>query len=385
VLLPREDTSAYTNPDNDPKGSWKPDPVYANNPYGADYTIKKPNGVELRRPQGQYWRFSESAFLAKAENNEVIWGQGNAYPMIKRYLGEVQEGLVPVTLFSRTFAGDNSLANSQLDGLFAQGRPVSYPKPSRLITRVCQVSTRNDEAAIVLDFFAGSGTTGQAVVDLNREDGGNRKYILVEMGEYFDTVLKPRIQKVIYSKDWKDGKPVSREGSSQVFKYIRLESYEDALNNLEDARPDAIQAALEQHAGLREAYLLRYMLELDTKGSPSLLDLRGLETPFEYRLRVARGGETAEETVDLVETFNWLLGLWVRRMRAVDGFRTVEGVNPEGERVLVIWRNLREERHGNAALERFFLAQGYGERWRTLLIEEEFQRLMFAAPGEGGL
>jgi adenine-specific DNA-methyltransferase len=69
---------------------------------------------------------------------------------------------------------------------------------------------------VILDFFAGSGTTGHAVIDLNREDGGGRKYILVEMGEYFETVLKPRILKVIYSKDWKDGKPVSREGTSHA-------------------------------------------------------------------------------------------------------------------------------------------------------------------------
>ncbi|MBW2742259.1 MAG: site-specific DNA-methyltransferase [Deltaproteobacteria bacterium] len=91
---------------------------------------------------------------------------------------------------------------------------------------------------IILDYFAGSGTTAHAVINLNREDNGNRKYILVEMGDYFDTILKPRIQKVIYSKDWKNGKPVSREGSSHMFKYICLESYEDTLNNLELKRTD---------------------------------------------------------------------------------------------------------------------------------------------------
>jgi adenine-specific DNA-methyltransferase len=98
-----------------------------------------------------------------------------------------------------------------------------------------------------MDYMAGSGTTAQAVINLNREDGGRRKYILVEMGGYFDTVLVPRIKKVVYSKDWQDGKPVSREGSSHMFKYIRLESYEDTLNNLELKRTEAQQSLLEEH------------------------------------------------------------------------------------------------------------------------------------------
>ena len=97
----------------------------------------------------------------------------------------------------------------------------------------------DNKNSIILDFFAGSGTTGDVVINLNREDNGNRKYILVEMGKYFDLVTKPRVEKVIYSEDWKDGKPVSRKGSSHCFKYIRLESYEDALDNLEIQRSTA--------------------------------------------------------------------------------------------------------------------------------------------------
>src|SRR5690606_23304349 len=94
-------------------------------------------------------------------------------------------------------------------------------------------TTDNSNNHLVLDYFSGSATSGHAVIELNREDGGNRKYILVEMGEYFDSVTKPRIQKVIYSEGWKDGKPTTRKGSSHMFKYLSLESYEDVLNNLE--------------------------------------------------------------------------------------------------------------------------------------------------------
>ena len=201
ILLPREDTSAYSNPDNHPKGPWKPDPVYANNPYDADYVITKPNGVTLRPPPGQYWRFSEETFKAKVAKGEVLWGEGDSYPMIKRYLSEVQQGLVPTTLFTRDFAGDNMVANAELNALFGEGRAISYPKPTILIKRIAQITTRPRTGDVVLDFFAGSGTTAHAVINLNREDGGRRKYILVEMGEYFDTVLVPRIKKVVYSKD----------------------------------------------------------------------------------------------------------------------------------------------------------------------------------------
>jgi adenine-specific DNA-methyltransferase len=109
--------------------------------------------------------------------------------------------------------------------------------------------------ALVMDFFAGSGTNGAAVIALNREENTNRKFILVEVGEHFDSILKPRLQKVIYSDNWKDGKPESRDtGVSQLFKYFRLESYEDALENITfDATDSQAMLQLEDyvlmHAG----------------------------------------------------------------------------------------------------------------------------------------
>ncbi|MFH0937911.1 MAG: site-specific DNA-methyltransferase [Planctomycetota bacterium] len=308
---------------------------------------------------------------------------------------------------------------------------------------------RND---IVLDYFAGSGTTAHDVINLNREDGGKRKYILVEMGDYFDTVLKPRIQKVVYSKEWKNGKPVNRDtGVSHIFKYIRLESYEDALANIRLKRTEAQHRALFSSASsassavnsFRESYLLRYMLDAEAKGSPSLLDLDRFDDPFSYQLLVGAGsvGETKPVNVDLVETFNWLLGLKVKHIDAFwdkktgrqgDGekagtpmFRIVEGMNPKGEKVLVIWRKIRdltaegaegaenaekitkEREEANTKLDEFFKQQHYntmdsefdviyvngdnnlmnipmapeGEgrepRYKVRLIEEEFKRLMF--------
>jgi adenine-specific DNA-methyltransferase len=260
------------------------------------------------------------------------------------------------------------------------------------------------EADLVVDFFAGSGTTGHAVLNLNGRDGGRRGYILVEMADYFDTVLKPRIERVMFSREWKDGKPTSN-GHSHAFKYLRLESYEDTLANIRLQRRETQQALLDESDAFRESYLLGYMLDAEAKGSASLLDLDRFEDPFKYELLIGTGsaGETEPVKVDLVETFNWLLGLRVRHMDHIRGFRVVEGTNPRGEKVLVIWRNLRQT--SNEDLDEFFRSQQYntldmelalvyvngdnnlmnlpmvpegGEPpYKVRLVEEEFQRLMF--------
>jgi adenine-specific DNA-methyltransferase len=276
----------------------------------------------------------------------------------------------------------------------------SFPKAVKLVVD-CLRSARANLNSIILDYFAGSGTTAHAVINLNREDGGNRKYILVEMGAYFDTVLKPRILKVIYSKDWKDGKPVSREGSSHLLKYIRLESYEDALNNLEMQRSELQTQLLANAPELREDYMLRYMLDVESRGSASLLNIAAFAHPFDYTLKIAAGsvGETRDTAVDLVETFNYLLGLRVRQINTIRDVVTVQGLNPEGQRVLIIWRDV--EKLPNDELDTFFQKQGYttrdqefdliyvngdnnlenlrrdDETWKVRLIEQEFQRLMF--------
>jgi adenine-specific DNA-methyltransferase len=237
---------------------------------------------------------------------------------------------------------------------------------------------------------------------MNRSHSGNRKYLLVEMGSYFKDVTKPRVQKVIYSKDWRDGKPVSRKGSSHLFKYIRLESYEDALNNIELKRTEDQASLFDVHNEFREDYTLRYMLDVEARGSVSLLNVENFADPFNYQLNIATGasvGETRPVAVDLVETFNYLLGLRVRRVETIRGFRVVSGTNPEGEKVLVIWRNTRER--SNDDLDQFFRQQGYNTRggefdiiytngdnnlenlrrpdetWKVRLVEEAFRRLMF--------
>lgn len=266
-----------------------------------------------------------------------------------------------------------------LSSLGLGNKLFDYPK-SIFTVRDCiyAVSDSNDT---ILDYFAGSGTTGHAVINLNREDGGNRKYILVEMGNYFNTVTKPRIKKVVYAKDWKDGKPQNRNtGVSQIFKYIRLESYEDTLNNIELSRTPEQERQLRMDANFFNEYLVSYMLDIESRGS--LLNLDRFKEPFGYKMKIAENNETKETTIDLVETFNYLLGLAVTRQKSAarfnaipdsegkyenavmltedkEGkhiFKTVEGIMPNGDKALVIWRNLTEDLAAdNAALDAFFL------------------------------
>jgi adenine-specific DNA-methyltransferase len=273
----------------------------------------------------------------------------------------------------------------ELSSLFEGAELFDFPKPTSLVNYFFKpISSKSD---IVLDYFSGSGTTGHAVINLNRDDQGIRKYILIEMGDYFDTVTKPRIQKVIYSKDWNDGEPKANEkgclnGVSQCFKYMRLESYEDTLGNLALNRPNQIQSDLfdsrnPEITSARSDYLMNYMLEVETRGSDSLLNIAQFNDPMAYQLKVrsASGDETKFVNVDLIETFNWLLGLTVSQITAPvyfgaefsqtdlgkwqaqvtrykglpEGlsdnkqawwFRTVDGYNRQGQRIVIVWRNL---------------------------------------------
>lgn len=282
------------------------------------------------------------------------------------------------------------------------GEDVSkYPKPSGLIKEFLGIGYK-DTSAHFLDYFAGSGTTGQAVIELNREDQGDRKFSLIEMGNHFNTVLKPRIQKTIYSKDWSEGKPVSREGISCTFKYLVLESFEDTLNNLQLPDTPRLNVSATDSSEMARDYLLKYWLEFETAASPSLLNVREFSDPTSYKLKVKQPGSDAqvEKTIDLVETFNWLIGLHVAhldqprryaielvretdpelpqdqdtRWRSTsikereDGefwFRAVEGHifrepgdDSSLERVLVIWRKLT----GNSGRDQAALEAWLGKR-----------------------
>lgn len=167
----------------------------------------------------------------------------------------------------------------------------------------------------------------------------NRKFILVEIGEYFDTVLKPRIAKVIYSENWKDGKPQDKDGSTQqIIKYQSLEQYEDTLNNIDFTEPN-------DTAQNTSDYNIKYMLEFESRDSRVFLNLDELANPFAYKLKIEKDNEIQEKNIDLVETFNYIAGIKVdsinKKTEEDLDYVFVRGTRKD-KKVIVIWRNKAE-------------------------------------------
>ena len=361
------------------------------------------------------------------------------------------------------FEKEFNLCSDEGGIIFRNGKkPLAFLKHIFKISNTCK-----KHKALVLDYFAGSGTTGHAVIEQNRHDGGDRKYILVEMGTHFLTATKPRIEKVVFSADWKDGKPQAANlepkkkkfdktlgldlgkdslgfalvedgeltdsgvvqysnpynGISHCFKYMRLESYEDALSNVELPEDKSVERMVSLFG---DEYLIKYMLDLDTAGS--VLNLAAFNDPFDYKLKVTEKNETKEVNADLMETFNYLIGLTVNKMYArkifsaspdpageYEGavkltgndngeyiFRQIEGTLPSGERALIIWRNITNNLlESNAALDAYFQRyrinpadreydviyvngdnnianlKSTEETWKVRMIEPEFKARMF--------
>ena len=225
-----------------------------------------------------------------------------------------------------------------LKDLFGE-KNFDFAKAVRLVEDCLRASGCSADTT-VLDFFAGSGTTAHAVVNLNREDGGRRRFVLVEMGEHFDDVVLPRVKKVMFSPDWKAGQPQASsekatERSPRIVKYLRLESYEDALNNIEFAEA-GVQRMMEI-----EDYVIRYMIEWETRESATLLNAEQLVRPFDYRLATYANGNGGSERADVAETFNYLLGLKVRTRKVYHDderkYLVYRGA-ADGQETVVIWR-----------------------------------------------
>ena len=188
--LPRteESNSIYTNPDRDARGEWIAGDPYANKPYSkGQYTINGPTGRSFSPPPGRYWRVSEEKLRQLDADGRIWWGpKGDARPSIKRYLTEVAD-LTPRTLWKKEDVGSNRTSKNELRSLFPETESFDTPKPTKLIERMLRLASSKDEGDIVLDFFAGSGTTAHSVMNVNVEDSGNRRFILVQLPEPIET------------------------------------------------------------------------------------------------------------------------------------------------------------------------------------------------------
>ena len=224
-LLPRtaEADARYANPDNDRRGVWKSSDLSARNPYSqGTYAIECPGGRVINGPPpGRFWVVSEANFRRLDGDNRIWWGSDkNQVPSIKRFLADVKPGLVPETIWTYKEVGHTQRAKKTLLEIF----PTDFPgfttlKPVELVTRIVRLCT--DEDSIVLDSFAGSGTTAHAVLALNKEDGGNRRFILVECEEYADAITAERVRRVIKGVPSAKDEAL-REGLGGTFSYFKL-------------------------------------------------------------------------------------------------------------------------------------------------------------------
>jgi adenine-specific DNA-methyltransferase len=189
-LLPRSDEAKarYSNPDDDPRGPWTSGDLTARNPYSeGKYEVTSPSGETYAPPKGRYWTISKESFEELDEDNRIWWGEdGSNMPRLKRFLDEVKDGVVPQTLWPYDEVGHTQEAKKELKKhvTFESTENVfNTVKPPRLVRRMLQIGTDPDSEDIVLDFFAGSAATAQAVLEQNAEDGGNRRYVCVQFPE----------------------------------------------------------------------------------------------------------------------------------------------------------------------------------------------------------
>jgi adenine-specific DNA-methyltransferase len=211
-----EANSRYSNPDNDPRGDWTSGDLSVGPIIEKQiYPITSPSGRIVLPPKGYCWRVSKEKFEEMKTDNRIWFGEkGENVPRFKRFRDEVKEGITPMTVWTYKEVGHTQDAKKEIKEIFPESDlPFETPKSIKLMERVVQLGS--DSNSIILDSFAGSGTTAHAVLNLNKQDGGNRKFILIEMEEYAETITAERVKRVI--KGYSD-----KEGTEGSFDYYEL-------------------------------------------------------------------------------------------------------------------------------------------------------------------
>ncbi|WP_031388302.1 site-specific DNA-methyltransferase [Desulfonatronum thiodismutans] len=274
----------------------------------------------LNRMDGQTY-----CFVELDADKRIVWGRNESkVPQIKRYLHEVE------TNVGKSVILDYSDGEKDLTSTTGKTRTFASPKPVSLIERFVQQTTAVGEW--VLDFFAGSGTTGHAVMRSDEQ----RRFVLTEMGGYFDSILKPRIKRVMYSNQWKDGAPATRGLQRRIIKVQAFEQYEDVLDNLVPAWDDA---------ALPSRVPVSYLYRPEQNVLSSSLDL---SRPFDQTIRVGKKRE--EKTIDLMETWCYLQGYWIKSNRLYREFDRLYLAVETTHGTLVVLRNIDDAEDDTANL-----------------------------------
>jgi adenine-specific DNA-methyltransferase len=235
-LLPLtpEARARYRNPDNDPRGDWQSVPAIAQAGHGTKsqfYRLETPDGRVLDPPPGRCWLFTEARMHREIAANNIWFGKaGDGVPRVKRFLSDARQGITPSTLWLADAAGANEKAKKEVSTLFEDTIVFDAPKPTKLVQRMLSIATEDAAQDVVLDFFAGSGTTAHAVLDLNKQDGGNRRFILVQLPEptgredypTIADITKERVRRVIAKLSDEDAGKLDLDGGTAPDRGFRV-------------------------------------------------------------------------------------------------------------------------------------------------------------------
>lgn len=223
--------SRYKNPDNDPRGPWQSGDLVASGERsnGHFFVTSPKTGKQFDVPQGKHWVYSQDNLIRLVEDNQVWFGEdGNSFPRKKRFLSDVQDGRTPNTLWLAEEVGHNQTATRELKALFDDEKCFDFPKPVAYIEQFVRVISDRD--SVVLDFFSGSATTAHAVMQLNAEDGGHRKFIMVQLPEATDE--KSEAYKAGYKTICEIGKERIRRAGKKIKNDIAFPAKEKEGNPL---------------------------------------------------------------------------------------------------------------------------------------------------------
>ncbi len=262
VARTQEQIDIYKNQDRDPRGVWTRSALTRPGSSEKDsYPITNPTGRLVYPPKGTSWRVSKGTLKRLVEENRLWWGAtgDGDMPFQKRFLSEVKQGVVPTSWWDYKFAGSMRNAKNEMRALFDNDPPFDYPKPSSLIRRMLDISTYAAEEDIILDFFAGSGTTAQAVLELNSQDAGNRRFILVQLPEptgredyhTIADICKERVRRVIKKLNDEDAGKLDLNGTKKQdrgFRVFKLAESNFKPWNAEASKDaEALATQLEMH------------------------------------------------------------------------------------------------------------------------------------------
>jgi adenine-specific DNA-methyltransferase len=377
-------TGGYSTPEERPNSFY---PIYFDEINNKISLEKKKNFVEIfpidSQSNRRVWRKTPPSFKKHLDDGDILIKKNRSLKYKVYIKDRIKEGTRPKSVWIGSKYDAASHGTKLLKKLFTKPVYFDYPKSVNAVMDSLNCVTNNKSGDIIIDYFAGSGTTAHAIMKLNKEQDGNRKLILIEMAPYFETVIIPRIKKLMLTFSWKNGKPEDIDGKGGFFKYHYLEQYEDALENISFS-----EKTLDEF----KDYFVKYMLDFETKDSQTFLNIDHMENPFDYKIKILEDYQQKIVPVDLPETYNYLIGLSVNKILSLENkedekrnYLIIEG-KTDNQKILIIWRDIRnfDPDKDRDFIEKNFKIEDFDEVHLNgdslihdaVLIEENFKKLM---------